>query len=189
MLFLLFGLAVLLFLFFIWIHTASLAHGGEEAIAILGYKSNGNQLHPLLLERLITATELIHTHSYRKVILLGGKVGSSTATEAELMSQYLIENGVERHMIVLDNESRDTVENFINCKEILEREGIHSCIAISNSFHIRRMRMIANALNLDVSMYADRHWRTIIKQVFHTLNEMKLFIVTHRLLKQSPRCN
>ncbi len=179
-------LVSLLILFIIWIHTAPLEqHGGEEAIVILGYRCDNNEIHPLLLDRLNTALTLIHLNSYRSIIVSGGNVSqASSITEAEIMKDYLIQNGIHRDKVLMEKESRDTIENLVNCKRIMERENIRSFLMISNSFHIRRITMIAQALGLEPAFYASRNIWSITRQFTRTLNEMKLFMFTYRKLKK-----
>jgi vancomycin permeability regulator SanA len=177
-------LLVFLLLFFIWIHTASLQYKGEEAIVILGYKCDGNEIHPFLLERLKMALKLIGSHPFCKIIVLGGAVGSSSKTESEIMRDYLVRNGIQYDRIVMDTESMNTVENLINCKEILEFEKIQACLMISNSFHIRRIHFIAKTVGLKTSFYANRSFRSLISQGIRTLHEIKAFNTTYWYLRK-----
>lgn len=169
-------------LFFIWIHTASLKLGQEEAIVILGYKSDGDVIHPLLQDRLDAALLLLNHKIYKRVIVSGGNVGTSSKSEAELMKDYLVRHGVHPDVILMDTSSRDTIDNLINCRHILEREDIREFLFISNSFHIRRIQYIAGVLGIRSSFFANRSWTAMMMQWKPTLKEMRIFYFTYKAL-------
>lgn len=171
-------------LFFLWIHTASLRSGNQDALIILGYKCDGNTIHPLLLERLQTALRLIRLHHYKKIIVTGGKVGTSSKTEAEIMRDFLIDRGIPSRNIVLESEARDTIENLANCKRIFEQEALRDCLIVSNSFHIRRIQFIARAVGLKPAFYAERSPGSLLKQWNQTFKEARFFYFTYQALKQ-----
>jgi uncharacterized SAM-binding protein YcdF (DUF218 family) len=127
------------------------------------------------------AIDLLNSFQFKKVIVSGGKV-SSSVSEADLMKEYLIQNGIEEQRILLDHESRDTIENIANCKQIMLKNSLETCIIISNSFHIRRIQCIARSLSLCASFYCCRKLSSILMQVIRTANELRTFVITQKLL-------
>lgn len=61
-------------------------------------------------------------------------------TESEEMAQMLIENGISKDTIFLENESTDTASNAYYVKEILSRNGWKSLILITSKVHSERAR-------------------------------------------------
>ena len=176
------GLVVLLALFVVWTHTAPMKKRSADTLIVLGFQCEDDRIHPLLQERLDTALKLLRSHDFRKIILTGGAVASKT-TEADIMKQYLLRNGVEESKILLDREARDTIENIRNCKAIMERYRLRTCLIVSNAFHMRRIRYIAGALGLASYYYADRSVRALARQMYWTLHEMRSFVITYRMIK------
>jgi vancomycin permeability regulator SanA len=184
----LFALFLLLFLtlFISWIHTFPLKRSGGDVLIILGYKCVDNKIHPFLEERLIAAIQLLKSYHFEKVIVTGGQVGSSIS-EAEIMRTYLVKNGVEKERILLENEAMDTIENLVNCRKLMEAHQLKTCTIISNSFHLRRIHYIACSIGFYSGFYCDRNLKTIVKQGIRTLNELRLFFKTFRLLEGITR--
>ncbi|MCZ8511595.1 YdcF family protein [Paenibacillus filicis] len=94
LIYLVIGLTVLLFLFMLWIHTAPLRKEGADVMIVLGFQCDNDRIHPLLEERLLVALELYRSHPFEKIILTGGAV-SSARSEAVIMKDYLVRNGVQ----------------------------------------------------------------------------------------------
>jgi uncharacterized SAM-binding protein YcdF (DUF218 family) len=154
-----------------------------DVLIILGYKCADNKIHPFLEERLLAAISLLQQFHFKKVIVTGGKV-SSTVSEAEIMKAYLVKKQVDENTIVLENDAADTIENLINCKKIMKAHHFKTCIIISNSFHLRRIRYIANSIGFNLDFYCYRNLKTLLKQVIRTINELRVFIKTFFLLKK-----
>ncbi|PAV31230.1 hypothetical protein CIL05_00815 [Virgibacillus profundi] len=171
------AILVLPAVYFIWMHSFPLKRKDADALIILGYKCNDDLIHPLLKERLDTAIELVEKYHYKAIILSGGAVASSK-TEAEIMCSYLLEQGIPEEKILLEAESRNTVFNIQNCKRIFMQYDFKTCLLVSNSFHIRRMKYITHAVELPASFYAKRNFQTVIKQLKPTMDEIRAFRLT-----------
>lgn len=182
------SLLVLLF-FFVWIHSGALCSDHAEVLIVLGYKCDRNNIPPLLLERLKVAKRLHDAMNFKKVILTGGKVGNAVLSEAEIMKAYLTKQGIQEDKVELDIEARDTIENLINCKNIMQLQGFQSCVVVSNSFHIRRIQYIAKRVGLEVTCAGERSWFTPFTQIMNTLNEIKAFGCTLKLLRKYKQSN
>jgi uncharacterized SAM-binding protein YcdF (DUF218 family) len=164
-------------------HTAYLQPSDADVLIILGYRSKNDQIHPLLLERLETALTLLRSNRINHIIVTGGAVGSSIS-EAVLMRDYLVSKGIDPDRIKLDIHSKDTIENLQNCQAMMREKGLQTCLIVSNSFHIRRIGIIADSIGLPARFYADRQWYAIARQGIRTINEMRAFIITLRMLKK-----
>jgi vancomycin permeability regulator SanA len=161
-------------LFFTWMHTVRMEKKNADAIIVLGYKCEENRIHPFLKERLDTAIDLFNNNHYHYIILTGGAVASKN-TEAEIMFDYLVQHNIPEKNILLETASQNTVYNVINCKNIMKDYKLNTCLVVSNSFHIRRIRYITNALNLQASFYAQRNFNTLSKQSKMTFKEILAF--------------
>lgn len=164
-------------IFFIWMHTAPLKAGPADALIVLGYRCDHDEIHPLLKERLDTVLSLTAKHHYKRIIVSGGAVASKL-TEAEIMQRYLIEHGIAAENILLENRSRNTVHNAINSSILMRQHGLKTCILVSNSFHIRRMQFILKQLDIPASFYANRQFFSIMKQWRITFQEVRAYRLT-----------
>lgn len=164
--------------FFVWMHTASLQAGQADALIVLGYRCDNDQIHPLLKERLDSALDLAAQYDFKKIIVSGGAVASNLP-EAEIMKRYLVLHGIPADKILLEDRSRNTVHNVINSRILMKEHGLESCLVVSNSFHIRRMQYIMKQLGIPPATYADRKWSSIIiKQWKLTFQEIRAYRLT-----------
>lgn len=69
----------------------------------------------------------------------GGAVFSdATESEAKVMQRWLIQFGVAEASIHLDTEARNTWENAVNTKALLDAKGISSIILVTTAWHMPR---------------------------------------------------
>jgi vancomycin permeability regulator SanA len=66
----------------------------------------------------------------------------------------------------------------------MEQEGFESCVIVSNSFHMRRISMIANNEGIPATCYCKRSLMKALKQWKPTIKEIKAFKTTLNLLKR-----
>nr|MBC9203962.1 YdcF family protein [Paenibacillus sp. PL91] len=189
------GIVIILFVlciplvFVCWMHTASLRRGRADALIVLGYRSDDGSIHPLLKERLDTAIKLFRQYDYFYMMLSGGAVGSDRS-EAELMRDYLVKQGIAEERLILEMKSRNTVQNVVNCRQLLRQHGLSTCLLVSNSFHIRRMKYIMKKLGIPAIFYAKRDIRSILTlQVRLTFLEIRAFRLTLPWIEKALKTN
>ena len=100
----------------------------------------GDKLSKLLRDRLDKAIAV-----YRKdptpprLIPSGGRGGDETISEAEAMTQYLVENGIPASDILMEKESKTTLENIMFSKQILDaQEGPKYTALVTSNYHVYR---------------------------------------------------
>jgi len=104
-------------------------------------------LPPWVNKRLEKATELF-TNSIAPKILLSGKGRDNfPITESAAMKKVLIKNGIQKHKILTEELSSDTLQNAYYSRVIhLDPLQIRSAIIITNNFHTERTELIFNYL-------------------------------------------
>ncbi|WP_232699861.1 YdcF family protein [Brevibacillus daliensis] len=110
----------------------------DHAIVILGYAlaDDGTMREPLI-GRLEAGLTLAKQYPNSTIIVSGG-VPKNGVTEADAMSKWLIEKGVDKNRIILENKATDTVENALFSISIMEREGLKDMTLVSSASHMRR---------------------------------------------------
>lgn len=81
-------------------------------------------------------------------ILCSGAVGKAGPSEASVMAAALKARGVPPERIVLDEESRDTLQSVIAAARFLKARGLSRCIVCSDRYHIPRIRLLLAALGV-----------------------------------------
>lgn len=169
------GLVLIPAVYYGWMHSTRLEKRSGDALIVLGKRSEQGEIDALLQERLDTAIRLYRQYRYKFIILSGGAVGFEKS-EAEIMQDYLVRQGIPNEVIILEALSRNTVQNMANCRLILQQSGLTECLFVSNSFHIRRMKFIARKLKMNASFYASRSPRSILCDQWRlTFKEIRAF--------------
>ena len=69
-------------------------------------------------------------------------------TEALAMERYLVSRGIDKEQIIKEENSRNTHENMVFSREIIESRGGGSVAIISSDYHLYRARRLAENAGL-----------------------------------------
>ncbi|WP_157076180.1 YdcF family protein [Alicyclobacillus kakegawensis] len=129
----------------------------SDAIIVLGAAVMRNdQPSPVLQERLDSALTLYHEHYAPVFILTGGQGEGEPIAEAEASQRYLESKGVPSAAMYLDNRSKNTWENLFDAKQIMQKQGMHTAIIVTDFYHQERAQLYARELGMDTSGYVGR---------------------------------
>jgi len=119
-------------------------------IVVLGYQLNTDgSMRDELIGRLETALSNLEKYPNAYVIVTGGGTasGNPSATEADCMADWLIDNGIDSNRIIIENRSKTTVENAVFSYKIMTSE--YPCISdvaiITSDYHISLGCVLFNA--------------------------------------------
>ncbi len=127
----------------------------HHTIVILGYAlAKDGSMRPPLIDRLEQGLAAAKLNPKASIIVSGG-VPNHGVTEAYVMQQWLIKNGVTPEHIYLDDKAKDTVGNAIYSTEIIADLGTQQVTLISSASHMRRALLVfeeaAQQNNLDIT--------------------------------------
>jgi len=120
-----------------------------DYMIILGARLYGDVPSPALYERLKVAEEYLHDQKDLKIIVSGGQGIDEYISEAEAMERYLINNGIDKNRIILEDKSTSTFENIRNSLNIIkENDNLEEprVLMVTNKFHVFRSKLLANRL-------------------------------------------
>ncbi|HBJ1652435.1 YdcF family protein [Clostridium botulinum] len=135
-----------------------------DYIVVLGAGlNNGDQLSYILKSRLDSALQCINefkNNSY--IIVSGGKGNDERISEAMAMKKYLLEQGISEDKILMEDQSKNTFENFKYSKKLIEEQSNKniddlSVKIVTTDFHGFRSKMLAkrNGYN-EVKLYTNK---------------------------------
>jgi uncharacterized SAM-binding protein YcdF (DUF218 family) len=81
-------------------------------------------------------------------ILCSGAARSGGPTEAAVMAAALAAAGVPRGRIVLDEDSRDTLQSAVAAARLVRRRGLSGVVVCTEDYHMARVRMLLAALGV-----------------------------------------
>ncbi|QQZ11229.1 YdcF family protein [Heyndrickxia vini] len=111
-------------------------------IIILGAKVNGEKMSKALSERAKVGLEYLRENKKSKVIVTGGQGPDEKITEAEALRRYMMDNGISKDRILMEDTSVSTYENIKFAKKLY---SIDEAVIVSSDFHLYRAIQLATA--------------------------------------------
>lgn len=116
----------------------------ETTVIVLGCKVNRDGPSLSLLKRLEAAYDYLCENPDVPCILSGGQGADEHISEAQAMYNWLMEKGIEKERLYMEDKSTSTEENLTFSKEIIEKQNLPSAVTlITNNFHQYRAQKIA----------------------------------------------
>lgn len=119
-----------------------------DYIIVLGAQVREDGPSVALRYRLDKAIDYLNENPNTVCIVSGGQGSNEPFSEAEGMAEYLLKNGIEKSRIILEDKSRNKVENIKNSRLLME-ETYESVGIVTNNFHVFRAVQIAKAQGLN----------------------------------------
>lgn len=130
----------------------------EYAIVLGSGLIGGDKVSPLLGSRIQAAidfqkTELEKTGKEITIVMSGGQGGDEKLPEGVAMKDYAIAHGVSADKILVDDQSKNTYQNMLFSKELLEKNGfdIQKGIFATNDYHVFRAAGYARLVGLNIN--------------------------------------
>jgi len=109
----------------------------SDCIIVLGCQVKGTSPSLFLQERLNEGIRL-YKEGYGKYILVsGGKGAGEDITEASAMKNFLLGEGIDKNKIIMEDQSKNTMENLTFSKKIMESRGFKTAVVVSNKYHLK----------------------------------------------------
>jgi uncharacterized SAM-binding protein YcdF (DUF218 family) len=121
-----------------------------DVIIVLGAAEYRGRPSPVLRARLDHALDLYRRKLAPRFITTGGAGGDPVFTEGEVARDYLAKNGVPSENIMVENQGESTFHSTAAAAEIMRRMGLHSCIVVSDAYHIFRAKKMLQFRGLAV---------------------------------------
>ena len=119
-----------------------------DAIVVFGAAEYNGAPSPVFKARLDHALELEDRDLAPAVITTGGPGGDPHFTEGGVARDYLIQQGVAEDKIVSETRSDTTYESVKAVAQILKKRRARTCIAVSDGFHLYRIKLMFGALGI-----------------------------------------
>ena len=138
-----------------------------DYVIILGARVKGETPTKSLMERIKAATEYLKKNPEVKVIATGGQGKNEDIAEGLAIKRELLKNGISEDRIILEDKSKNTIENFKfslekiknieDGKNILNNNNNKNrkikVLIVTNDYHIFRSKNIARKVGFDNENY------------------------------------
>src|SRR5579864_5568514 len=125
------------------VHTSKLQETHPaDAIVVFGAAEYSGRPSPVLRARLDHALDLFHRGLAPVVITTGGAAADPHFSEGGVGRDYLMRHGVPERSLIAETQGRDTSESAMRVGVIMHANGLHSCVAVSDAYHVFRIRKL-----------------------------------------------
>jgi uncharacterized SAM-binding protein YcdF (DUF218 family) len=113
-----------------------------DVIVIFGAAEYAGHPSPVYKARLDHGFELFQKGMAPVVITTGGSALDPDFSEGGVGRDYLLRRGVPEQALIAETQGSDTAQSAARVANIMRANGMHSCIAVSDAFHVFRIRAL-----------------------------------------------
>jgi uncharacterized SAM-binding protein YcdF (DUF218 family) len=121
--------------------TESPAHQAD-VIAIFGAAEYSGRPSPVYRARLDHGYELFQKGLAPFVITTGGSGLDPEFSEGGVGKDYLQRRGIPEQALIAETQGTDTAQSAERVANIMRANGMHGCIAVSDAYHVFRIRAL-----------------------------------------------
>lgn len=137
-----------LILFFVITATHIVSAAGEapanraDIIAVFGAAQYAGRPSPVYRARLDHGYDLYKAGLAPMVVTTGGAALDPDFTEGGVGKDYLLHRGIPEQALIAETQGSDTAQSAERVANIMRANGMHSCIAVSDAYHVFRIRAL-----------------------------------------------
>jgi uncharacterized SAM-binding protein YcdF (DUF218 family) len=121
-----------------------------DAIVVFGAAQYSGHPSPVFKARLDHGYDLFQRQLAPVLITTGGQGGDPKFSEGGVGHDYLLARGVPDHALIAETQSDDTSESVARVAAIMQRNGMRTCVAVSDPYHLYRIRKMLEHEGLTV---------------------------------------
>ncbi len=113
-----------------------------DAIVVFGAAEYSGHPSPVLRARLDHALDLFDKGLAPVVITTGGAAADPTFSEGGVGRDYLMRHGIPEQDLIAETQASDTAQSAVRVAVIMRANGLHSCVAVSDAYHVFRIKRV-----------------------------------------------
>ncbi len=121
-----------------------------DAIVVFGAAEYDGRPSPVFRARLDHASDVFRKGFAPLVITTGGAAADPKFTEGGVGHDYLMRKGVPESALIAETHASDTAESAERVAVIMRTNHLRSCIAVSDAYHVFRIRKLLEHQKLQV---------------------------------------
>ena len=123
-----------------------------DVIAIFGAAEYAGHPSPVYRARLDHGYELFQKGMAPVVITTGGAGQDPDFSEGGVGRDYLLRRGVPEQALIAETQGSDTAQSAARVANIMRANGMRSCIAVSDAYHVFRIRALLEHEGVQVEL-------------------------------------
>jgi uncharacterized SAM-binding protein YcdF (DUF218 family) len=151
-----------------------------DAIVVFGAAEYAGHPSPVLRARLDHAFDLFHRGIAPVVITTGGAASDPSFSEGGVGRDYLEHRGVPERNLIAETQGSDTAQSAVRVAVIMRANGLHSCIAVSDAYHVFRIKKLLEHEGIGpvyVSPRPDSRPHSVAQRAFAVLREASSYLL------------
>lgn len=113
-----------------------------DAIVVFGAAEYAGRPSPVFRARLDHAFDLF-SHGIAPVVITTGGAGLDPSfSEGGVGRDYLMRRGIPERNLIAETQGTDTAHSAERVAVIMRANGIHNCVAVSDSYHVFRIQKL-----------------------------------------------
>jgi len=113
-----------------------------DAIVVFGAAQYDGHPSPVFRARLDHAFELFQRGLAPTVLTTGGSAADPSYSEGGVGHDYLVHRGIPESRVIAETQGADTAQSAERLGVIMRANHMHSCIAVSDAYHVFRIRKL-----------------------------------------------
>ena len=113
-----------------------------DAIVVFGAAEYVGRPSPVYRARLDHGFDLFRRGLAPVVITTGGAAQDPDFSEGGVGRDYLSGRGIPEQSLIAETQGSDTAQSALRVANIMRANGMHSCIAASDAYHVFRIRAL-----------------------------------------------
>lgn len=123
-----------------------------DVIVIFGAAQYAGHPSPVYKARLDHGYELFEEGMASMVITTGGAGLDPEFSEGGVGRDYLLRRGVPEKSLIAETQGSDTAQSAERVGNIMRVNGMHRCIAVSDAYHVFRIRALLEREGVEVEV-------------------------------------
>jgi uncharacterized SAM-binding protein YcdF (DUF218 family) len=113
-----------------------------DAIVVFGAAEYSGRPSPVLRARLDHAFDLFQRGVAPVIITTGGAAADPKFSEGGVGRDYLMHRGIPENGLIAETQGTDTAQSAIRVAVIMRANNLRSCVAVSDAYHVFRIRKL-----------------------------------------------
>src|SRR5271165_286848 len=123
-----------------------------DAIVIFGAAEYVGRPSPVYRARLDHGFDLFEQGMAPVVITTGGSALDPDYSEGGVGRDYLLKRGIPEQDLIAETQGSDTAQSVERVTNIMRENGMHTCIAVSDAYHVFRIRALLEREGMQVEV-------------------------------------
>jgi uncharacterized SAM-binding protein YcdF (DUF218 family) len=181
------GLLLAALVAFFTVTSVHIAHEGSlqelhhaDAIVVFGAAEYAGHPSPVLRARLDHAYDLFRLGLAPVVITTGGAAADPSFSEGGVGHDYLKHRGIPERNLIAETQGSDTAQSAVRVAVIMRANGLHSCVAVSDAYHVFRIKRLLQHQGIGpvyVNPRPGSRPHSVVQRVYAVLREASSYLL------------